>query len=177
MRIATFVTAVSMTVFGTIALAQSVTYDFDRAADFSRFRTYAWTRGTELADELNHARIVRSIESQLVSKGLTRVDTSANPDVLVAYHASFDRNLRINAWESGWGGPRFGGLRSGTATTQEILTGTLVVDMMEGVTRKIVWRGMARGDLDAAAKPEKREKNIGKAMQKLFKNYPPKSKS
>jgi hypothetical protein len=177
MRIATFVTAVSMTCLGTIALAQSVTYDFDRAANFSTFKTYAWTRGTALADELNHARIIRSIESQLVAKGLTRVETSANPDVLVAYHASFDKNLQINAWGSGWGGPRFGGLRSATATTQDVLTGTLVVDMMDGATKSIVWRGMASADLDAAAKPDKREKNINRAMQKLFKNYPPKSKS
>jgi hypothetical protein len=177
MGIATFVTAVGLTLAGTIALAQSVTYDFDRAADFSKFRTYAWTRGTELADELNHARIVRSIESQLVSKGLTRVETASNADVLVAYHTSFDRNLQINAWGSGWGGPRFGGLRSGTATTQEILTGTLVVDMMNGVTGNIVWRGIASADLDAGATPEKREKNFNKAAQKLFKNYPPKPKS
>jgi hypothetical protein len=173
MRIATVFTALALTLAGSMALAQSVTYDFDRAADFFTFRTYAWTRGTELTDQLNHARIVRSIEGQLVSKGLTRVESTANPDVVVAYHASFDRNLQINAWGTGWSGPRFGGLRSGTATTQDILTGTLVVDIMKGATRNIVWRGMASADVDAAAKPEKREKNIGKAVQKLFKNYPP----
>lgn len=175
MRIATFVTAVSLTLLGTVAIAQSVTYDFDRAANFSKFRTYAWADGTELADELNHARVVRSIESQLVAKGMTRVDATANPDVLVAYHASFDKNLQINAYSSGWGGPRFGGLRSGTATTQEILTGTLVVDMVDASTKSIVWRGVASADINVGAKPEKREKNINKTAQKLFKNYPPKS--
>jgi hypothetical protein len=175
MRIATFAAAASLTLFSTIALAQSVTYDFDRAAHFSKFRTYAWLRGTELTDQLNHARVVRSIESQLAAKGLTRVETSANPDLLVAYHASFDRNLQINAYASGWGGPRFGGLRSGTATTQEVLTGTLVLDMMDASTKGIVWRGMASADIDLAAKPEKREKNINQAARKLFKNYPPKS--
>jgi hypothetical protein len=175
MRISTLVTAASLTLLGTVALAQSVTYDFDRAANFSRFRTYAWTRGTEITDELNHARVVRSIESQLLAKGLTRVEASANPDVLVAYHASFDRNLQINGYSSGWGGPRFGGLRSGTATTQEVLTGTLVVDVLDASTRRIVWRGLASADIDVDAKPEKRDKNINKAAQKLFKNYPPKS--
>ena len=170
----TFATAVSLMLLGTLTLAQSVTYDFDRAANFSKFRTYSWVRGTQVPDELNHARIVRAIDSQLVAKGLTRVEATAHPDVLIAYHASFDRNLQINAFGSGWGGPRFGGVRSGTATTQEILTGTLVIDMMDGASRSIVWRGMASSDLNTTAKPEKREKNINKTMEKLFNNYPPK---
>ena len=95
MRIATFATGVWLTLLGAMALAQSVTYDYDRAASFSNYKTYAWTRGTELTDELNHARVVRAIDAALVAKGLARVEPSANPDVLVAYHASFDKNLEI----------------------------------------------------------------------------------
>ena len=57
MRIATFATSVWLTLLGTMVLAQSVTYDYDRAANFSNYKTYAWTRGTELTDELNHARV------------------------------------------------------------------------------------------------------------------------
>ena len=174
MRSATFAAAAILALLGTVISAQSVTYDFDRAANFSKFRTYAWTRGTVLPDELNHARVVRAIENQLAAKGFTRVEAKANSDLLVAYHASFDRNLRIDGYASGWGGPRFGGLRSGTATTREILTGTLVIDMLDASTEKIVWRGLASADLDTSAKPEKREKNINKAADKLFKNYPPK---
>ena len=174
MRIATFAAAASVMLMAATGLAQSVTFDFDRAANFAGFRTYAWTRGTELPDQLNHARVVRSIENQMASKGLSKVDRGANPDVLVAYHTSFDKNLQINAFGTGWGGPRFGGLRSGTATTQEILTGTLVVDVMEARSNAIVWRGIATGEIDAAAKPDKREKNISKTAEKLFKNYPPK---
>jgi hypothetical protein len=36
----------------------------------------AWTRGTELADELNHARIVRTVDGRLAAKGLTEVDSA-----------------------------------------------------------------------------------------------------
>ena len=174
MRIAMFAAAVSLTLLGTTGLAQSVSYDVDRSANFPRFRTYAWTRGTELADQLHHARVVRSIEGQLATKGLTKVQPDANPDVLVAYHTSFDRNLQISAFGSGWGGPRFGGLRSGTATTQEILTGTLVVDIIDARTNTLAWRGMASGDINTTARPEQRDKNINRAVQKMFKNYPAK---
>ena len=38
MRIATFATTLGLAVLGTIALAQSVTYDYDRAANFSNYK-------------------------------------------------------------------------------------------------------------------------------------------
>jgi Domain of unknown function (DUF4136) len=73
----------------TTALAQRVTYDYDRAATFSHYKTYAWTRGTELTDA-NHERVVRAIDAALGAKGLARVEATASPDVLVAYHANFE---------------------------------------------------------------------------------------
>jgi hypothetical protein len=112
MRLATFVTTTCLALLGTIVFAQSVSYDFDRAANFSKFKTYSWVRGTNLNDDLNHQRIVRAIDAQLSVRGFSKVPPGVNSDVLVAYHASFDRNLEINA--SGWGGYRFAGPRSGT---------------------------------------------------------------
>jgi uncharacterized protein DUF4136 len=173
MRIALSATALGIAMLGTVVVAQSVNYDYDRSADFSRFKTYTWVRGTELKDELNHKRIVSAIDAQLASKGLSRVEGQQGADVLVAYHANFDENLQINGYSSGFGGPRFGNL-SGTATTQRIVTGTLAVDMMDARTRAMVWRGFAERDLNPGAKPEKRDKNITKAAEKIFKNYPPK---
>lgn len=173
MRIATLATTVSITLLGTIALAQSVTHDFDRTANFSNYRSYAWVRGTSLDDPLNHNRIVRAVDTQMASKGLAIVDATANPDLLVAYHATFDKSLEINGLASGWGGYRFGGMRTGTARADEITVGTLVIDLVDAKTRTIVWRGMATKDLDLNAKPEKRDKNIDKAAAKLFQHYPP----
>jgi hypothetical protein len=79
MRIATCLWSVCVLLFGTFAHAQSVTYDYDRTATFSSYRTYAWTRGTELTDELNHARVVRAIDAALAAKGLARVEPTAHP--------------------------------------------------------------------------------------------------
>jgi Domain of unknown function (DUF4136) len=173
MRIATFATCV-LTLLGTMALAQSVTYDYDRAASFSNYKTYAWTRGTELTDELNHVRVVRAIDAALVAKGLARVEPSANPDVLVAYHASFDKNLEISGSTHGWGPLGLGGDRWGSARVQPILVGTLVVDISDARTRAIVWRSLASSDISPTDKPENRDKKIAKATEKMFKNYPPK---
>jgi hypothetical protein len=173
MRVTTFFTTISLMLLGTMALAQSVTYDFDGLADFSKFKKYTWVRGNPVPDELNHRRIVQAIDAQLSLKGLSSVEMSGNPDVLVAYHASFDTDLQISAISTGWGPYRFGG-GSGVARAQEVLTGTLAVDIVDAHTKNLVWRAMASRDLDVDAKPEKRTKGIQKASEKMFKNYPPK---
>jgi hypothetical protein len=175
MRIATYLTIVCVTLLATITLAQSVTYDYDRTASYSKFKTYAWTRGTELTDELNHARVVRAIDAALVRKGLARVEPSANPDVLVAYHASFEKNLEITGSAHGWGPIGLGGDRFGSARVQPVVVGTLVVDISDARTNAVVWRSLASSDIRSTDKPETRDKKIAKATEKMFRNYPPKS--
>jgi hypothetical protein len=170
MRAAIFGT-LCLAIFATVASAQDVIYDFDKSANFATYKTYARIPGTELGDELNHKRIVAAVETQLKAKGLTRTDASGNPDVLVAYHASIDVDRRLTA--SGFGGHPLGGPRSGSARVEDVFIGTLAIDLVDAHTRTLVWRSMARKELDVEAKPEKREKNLARATDKLLKNYPP----
>jgi hypothetical protein len=170
--------AVMMTTASTFSPAArvsaqgSVTYDFDRSANFASFKTYAWVAGTEVKDRLIHERILGAVDAQLAQHGLSKAASPETADVLVAYHATFDKNLRINGFSSGWGGYRFGGMRTGTATTEEILVGTLVIDVVQANTKTIVWRGTATGEVNTKTNPEKRDKNINRAAAKIFKNYP-----
>lgn len=170
-RIATLIAGVAL--LGTITFAQSINYDFDTSANFAAFKTYSWVRGASLPDALNHDRIVSAINAQLASKGLRVVEAMANPDLLVAYHAAFDRDLQVTGFSSGWGGYRFPGSGTGVARTDEIITGTLIVDMVDAETRTIVWRGTATKEVNVNAKPAQREKNINRAAEKLLKNFPP----
>jgi hypothetical protein len=172
MRIAVFVVAAGLALAGSVAFAQAVTYDFDRSADFSKFKTYMWVQGTNLSDELNHQRVVNAIDSQLARKGFGKVDTNGGPDLLVAYHIAFEKDVEFNGSSTGWGPYGIGGIRRGTIRAQEILVGTLTVEMMNAASNKVVWRGVARMDIDRKANPEKREKSINKAAEKIFKNYP-----
>jgi Domain of unknown function (DUF4136) len=175
MRIATLIGTAGLAL-ATTAFAQDISYDYDKGTDFSRIKTYAWVRWTNLGDELNHKRIVDAIEAQLAAKGLVKVEASANPDVMVAYHTSFSRDLEINGSATGWAGYRFGPVRSGSARVEQVVVGTLYVDIVNAKTNTIVWRGIATKDLDVNASPEKRDKNITKAAEKLFKKYPPEEK-
>jgi hypothetical protein len=168
-------TAAALIVSASQARAQQVSTDYDMDAPFSTYRTYAWVKGHEIDDPINHKRIVAAIDSQLAVKGLRQVAVTDNPDVLLAYHASFSRNVQVTGFSSGWGGYRFAN-RTTTARAEEITVGTLVVDVMQASSRTIVWRGTATKELDPRANAEKREKNINKAAEKLFKAYPPSSK-
>jgi hypothetical protein len=168
-------TAATVMLVSTIALAQKVNYDFDKSANFPSFRTYAWAQGTHVNDELNHRRIVTAIDAQLTAKRFRQVGGGEHPDVLVVYHANFDTALQINGSSSGWGPYGLGAGRSGSARVQEVVVGTLVVEMKDARTSGVVWRGIASTDIDPGASPQRRDRNTTKAAEKLFKNYPPKA--
>ena len=155
----------------TTAVAQDVSYDYDRTVDFTKLKTYAWVPGSNLTDELNHKRIVEAIEAQLAMKGMVKVNSDAKADVLIAYQTAFDKDLEIHGFSTGWAGYRFG--RTGSARVEEVVVGKLAVVMMDATTHALVWRGIATRDVDLNASAEKRDKNINKAAEKLFKKYPP----
>ena len=162
-------------------MAQKTTYDYDKSAPFASFRTYAFKEGTKTGQELIDKRLTTEIESQLAAKGFTKNETS--PDVVVVSHLAFDEQKDISSYSSGpmYGGYGWGwGGGWGTTTTdvrvREILVGTLAVDIIDAKKKEIAWRGLGTKEIDTNAKPEKRDQNITKAVEKIFKNYPPKVK-
>ena len=79
MRIATLATAIWLTLLGTMAVAQSVTYDYDRAANFSNYKTYAWTRGTELTGRVQPRASRSSHRCRLGGEGSRARGTQRQP--------------------------------------------------------------------------------------------------
>jgi uncharacterized protein DUF4136 len=173
---------IAMLVAPVVILAQKTSYDFEKTADFTAFKTYAFKDGTPVGQSLIDARIVSAIETQLAAKGFTKAE--ANPDVFVVYHMAFDKEKDISTFSSGYGGYGpygwgwGGGWSGGTTTTQvrDILVGTMVIDIADAKKGQLVWRGMGVKEVNTQANPEKRDKSINNAVQKIFKNYPPKKK-
>jgi hypothetical protein len=166
-----------------LAAAQKTSYDFDKTADFTTFKTYTLKEGTSVGQKLIDDRIVAAIETQLKAKGLTRNDSS--PDVAVVYHIAFDKEKDISTFSSGYGGGYGpygygwgGGWGGGTTSTQvrDILIGTLVVDIADAKKSQVAWRGMGVKEVKTQTSPDKRDKSINDAVKKIFKNYPPKVK-
>ena len=175
MRLGMIATTLGALALASTAFAQTISFDFDKSVNFAGFRTYAWADGTNVPEPLVHQRIVNAVDVQMTLKGLQQVHGSSSPDVLVAYHAAFDRTLQISGFGSGWGGYRWGGARTVSARTEEIVVGTMIVDVIDARTNTIIWRGTATRDVDMHASPEKRDRNISRTAEKLFKHYPPKA--
>jgi Domain of unknown function (DUF4136) len=166
MRIATLIGTASL-LLSTSAWAQDVSYDYDKSVNFSALKTYAWAPDGNIQDELTHKRIVAAVDAQLAAKGMRPVEAGATPDVIVTYRAGVRQELEVN----GYTGYRLN--RWSSARVEQVPVGALLVEMLNAKTKEVVWRGMATKDLDVDASPEKREKNINKAAEKLFKKYPP----
>jgi hypothetical protein len=166
----------------TIAFAQKTTYDFDKAAPFAQFKTYAMKDGTPVGQPLIDQRIVAAIDAQMAMKGFVKAES--DPDVYVLYHMAFDQQKDISSYSSGpmYGGYGWGwGGGWGSTTTnvrvQNILVGTLAIDMVDARKKQVAWRGVATKEVDTSAKPDKRDEKINKAVEKIMKNYPPKART
>jgi hypothetical protein len=180
-----FVWMAVLFVIANMAFAQDVRYNFDKAADFSKYKTYKWVaiKGANQLDDLIDKQIKDSLDAELAAKGLSKVDGD-NADLFIGYQTAIGQEKQFTSYNTDWGygggwyrggwyGPT-GGMTTGQTST--IYTGQLALDMYDSKDRDLVWRGVASKTLDPKAKPEKREKNLKKAAAKLLKNYPPKAK-
>jgi hypothetical protein len=164
---------------GSVA-AQDVKYNALPGTDFTKFKTYKWVaiEGGQKVDQITDTQIKTAIDKQLAAKGLTKTEDD-KADLYIGYQAAVSQERQWNTYSTGgygygrWG--YAGGMGgTGTATSTTINIGTIGLDMYDTVAKELVWRGAASKTLDEKANPEKRAKNLDKAMEKLLKkNFPP----
>ena len=170
------------------AFAQDVRYDFDKEKDFSKYKTYKWVeiKDADQPDQLTANRIVSAVDAELATKGMTKTEDE-KADLYIGYQTALRSEKEFTAYNTGWGyGPGwgrgwygYGGMATTTTygSTSTVYIGQLDLSMYDSATKQLVWRGVASKTLDPKAKPEKKDKNVTKAVQKLLKNFPPKPKS
>jgi hypothetical protein len=162
--------AMLVCLLSTIALAESVYVDYNHAIDFSKFKTYAWGQGPNpnaIQDSILLQSAQSEINSQLGMKGLQMVQESQNPDIVVVMSSGLKQQTSYNAW--GTGGWRWGG-GMGAITPETSNIGTLVVDIYDANGKQMIWRGISQDTL--STKGSKNEKEMNKAIEKMFKQYP-----
>ena len=159
---------------------QEVITNYLPGTDFSKYHTYKWvTIGPSgVPDQILDTQVKQSIDSQLAAKGLTKVDGD-KADLLVRYQVAVDREKQWNA--SGMGdifrSPGMSAaMGSATATSSTIDVGTLVLDLYDPAAKQLVWTGHATKTISPSKDPQKNQRNIDKAMQKLLKDFPPRRK-
>jgi hypothetical protein len=164
-------------VLAAVATAQEATFDYENDANFSAFETYAWINIDDSGQPLDEltANLLRSaVDVELAMKGLHKADRD-QADLLVGCQTALRKERQITVYDTGWGyGPGWRAGGDSTAQSSTILVGSVVLDMYVRSQKLLVWRGNVTKTINANAKPEKREKNIQKGVQKLLKHYPPK---
>jgi len=170
------------------AFAQKVYIDYDKEFTTGEIKTFAWSDTTETsvkeANPLLHSRIVNGIEYYLTLGGI-REDNS-DPDVYVTYHGSSEQEVSFDTdhwgygYPSAWyGGGYYGGYGHGgyggsygtsTTTMRTYEKGTLVVDVWDAESKKLVWRGTAL-NITVTDNPSKMEKKIDKALKKMVNEW------
>jgi hypothetical protein len=181
-----FLSIILFLISGSSLLAQDVRYNFAQGEDFSKYKTYKWVdlKGVDQANELTEKQIKAAIDANLATKGLQKVD-SDTADLYIDIQTAVGTEKQFTSYNTGWGyGPGWGGGWYGggmtstttTGSTTTIYVGQLGIDMYDSAKKELVWRGTASKTIDPKAKPDKQQKNITKAVDKLLKNYPPKKK-
>jgi hypothetical protein len=119
-------------------------------------------------------RLISAVDHWLTAKGWTKAD-AAQADVAVMPLLSTQQGQTLNTFYDGFGGGwRYRGWGTTTATTtvNTYTQGTLVIDLFENSSKKLMWRGTATDTI--SDDPKKNAEKIQKATEKMFKkNFPP----
>jgi len=154
----------------TALFAQQVQTDYDRGADFSRYKTYSWEK-VQTQNSLWIDRIKEAINAALATKGWTPVESGGDVSIVAMEMTKDHRTLNTyyDSFGGGWGWG--GGFGDATTNVEHYKIGTLVVDLFDTKTKKLFWRGSASDTL--SNKSDKNIRDLDKGVQKMFDHFPP----
>ncbi len=168
-----YIILVAAMLSSSVVFAEDTHFDYDRAADFSAYKTYQWLdRGPVVpGDQLLDQDIRRAVDEQLAAKGLQHVESGGS--LQVSYQGVVTQEKEFDSIGLGPGGFGPGWWGHGRITSSTVETGTLVVQLFDQAGGHLIWRGTVSKTLDIRKDPDKNYRNLQKAMTKLFENYPP----
>jgi hypothetical protein len=186
---------VSLVLVGSIAActpAPKIGYDFDRATDFGAYHTYAWLSGDQEKTGDRRAdsstvdmRIRIAVGTQLRLKGY-EARPEGKPDFYVAYHVGLkdsSPSISTQYYSDGMAGHAFARsadsrLAGKTAPAgneaPSYLTGSLLIDVIDAASKRLVWRGTAAGEVDPGLTSQQRDERTKAIVQSILSHFPPK---
>jgi hypothetical protein len=149
-----------------------VNADYDKKANFSAYKSYAYFKsGIDKAEisDLDKKRILYAIDDAMATKGFTKSET---PDLLISIFTKEREVVDVYqnygfGWGWGWG-PGWGMGYSRAITTPE---GTLFIDIIDAKTKELIWQGQGTGYL--SSNTDKKEERIREFVSKILEQYPP----
>ena len=171
----TRVAAAALLALATTGCAtMNVASHVERGLNFSQFRTWEWgapdglPKGDPRLD--NNAffndHLQGAVEKAFAGHGYARVERGATPDLLIHYHANVNHRFQVNEADVDCSyncQPR----------TIDYEQGTLVIDVLNAHTNKLVWRGWAQDSVEGIIDNQDRmERQINEAVRKMFVLFP-----
>jgi len=165
-------------------------YDYDQSVNFSALKTYAWIISDNKVEksqeffqsDINHKRIIRAIDQQLLAKGFEKV-APENAELLVNFHTSTitkrERGLsNTHPYFLSFGHmfhhSHLGMHMSLNHIERKYKAGSLVVDFVDA-NKELVWRGAKETRMKRKAAPAAREESVRVAVAHIMENFPPKN--
>ena len=123
--------------------------------DVAQYRTYDWGPADALPtgdprldkDPFFQDHILGAVEKQMAAKGFERAAVDGNPDLLIHYHAAINRRLDVNRTDTDYGDRADEDCR---ARVFEFEAGTLILDIVDTHTNRVIWRGWAQDTVEGA---------------------------
>jgi hypothetical protein len=170
-------------VFGLVMLLGCTQFrirsDYEESTDFQRLHTYGWrprptfeSGDPRFDNSIIDARVRATADRVLAAKGYTRVE-SGSPDFLVGYHAVVRAKTDVATIDR-WYGYRGGGFALPHYDVRDYDEGTLLIDIIDPASMKLLWRGTATAAVLERADVEKREKRADQAVSDILAKFPPK---
>jgi len=170
--------------------AIDISNSFDSNADFTALKSYAWASGSRLNlvepsdnDAAIEAAIQAAVDRELAAKGYTKT-SSGSADFLVGYAGASNKSLRSQTVNRHYGyDPYFadpaapasapGGAGRRDLYLQEFSVGSLVIDISNRKSKKLVWRGVAKTTLLKDPTPARSQQRINEAVREMLSGFPP----
>ena len=166
-------------------------YDYDRGVNFSAYHTYDWLSGEQEKTGDRRAdssavdmRIRFAVDAQLLLKSYRRL-ADEMPDFYVAYHIGLkDMTPTVSTqyYSHGMAGRPFsysadtrstGGEKPTFNEAPAYLTGSLLIDIIDAASNRLVWRGTAAGEVDPGLSSAERDERIRTIVRKMLSHFPP----
>ncbi len=168
----------SALVMAGCATAMTVSSHVEPGLDFSQYHTYDWGPADALPtgdprldkDPVFRDRVQGAVERQLAARGFA-LSSSGAPDLLIHYHANITERIDANRVDRTYGYCAAGDCPPGVI---EYEAGTLVLDIIDARTNRLVWRGWAQNSVeDLLDDPDRMGTAITEAVTRMLQRLPP----
>ena len=159
------------------ATTMSVSSHVERGIDFAHYRTYDWGPADALPtgdprldkDPFFKDHFQGAVEKALATKGLGW-STPRMSDLLIHYHANISERIDVDRMDTERGYCAGDGC---TPPVVEHEAGTLVLDVIDARTNRLIWRGWAqRGVKDMLENQDTMARLIDEAVARMFARFP-----